>query len=769
MRRIFYSKLTFIILATVSLLVTATPAFASFDVPDSAYGAGAIHDGDARVESRLVVDAEAVAPGDTIRVGVAFTLDTDWHIYWQNPGEAGVPTDIQWESDGLEFGPLEWAAPTLFSDPTGDFTSYGYADEVVLFSEATVAEDAQGTIELSASVDYLACQNLCLPGHSQLSRTLEVEEQTRPADANVLSAIEQAVSRVPRRAADVGLEARFHYSQSPLRPGDSFEALVELVECSAPGPDCRDFGLVYDSLEHAFVEDQYSAAELEVTATSQHPEAASGVVLRLRGEMAASSSAAKRLLSGVVHLEQADGTILPVHLRDELETAVQGASFEDSELPAWSTLDVVSEAASTQASAGEDEAPMGLAWMLLMAFLGGMVLNLMPCVFPVLALKVSAFAKLVHESKRSVVAHGAAYTGGIVASMLVLAGAVIGLRMAGTQVGWGFQFQQPHFLAALVVILVLFALNLFGVFEVTLSSQSLHEKTEGSSGVKRSFWEGILAVILATPCSAPFLGTAVGFALASSGVTIVAVFVALGMGLAAPMVVLTLVPGWAKILPRPGNWMVHLKTFLGFALLGSAIWIVWLLGRQAGVDAMAAMLVFSGVLGVAAWLFGLVQFKSMSKQKIAALIIAAGLVGSAAGYIFPLQASSDTANQIEASGDIDWKTWSEEAVQAELDQGRPVFVDFTADWCLTCKVNERNAIDTEPVHEAVAAYDVAMFKADWTNPDERIREKLAEFGRAGVPFYLVYSPDRPKQGQPMPDVITSKMLVEAFKKAAGDI
>ncbi|QDG50144.1 DUF255 domain-containing protein [Persicimonas caeni] len=758
-----------IVLAT---LLASTSAFASFDVPDSAIGKGAVHEGDARVESRLIVDAEQVAPGDTITVGVAFDLDTDWHIYWQNPGDAGVPTHIEWESDALEFGPLEWAAPQLFSESDGEFTIYGYGDEVILFSEATVAEDAAGSVEVSAKVDYLACSNLCLPGHSQLSRSIPVGERTVRASTPVLDALSHYGARVPRKANELGLDAQFHYSQRPIRPNDEFEAIIELVECDEESSECRELEPNFDELAHAVMADRFSAVDFEVTAIDEHPEAHEGWVIRLRGKLAASGEEPRDLLSGVLQLEDSDGALLPVYLRDKFPLGEPGGPVEELSLPTWDdseaavAVSLTSTSSSGGSSSGGSSDTMSLPWVLLLAFLGGMILNLMPCVFPVLALKVSSFTKLVHESKSSIISHGMAYTGGIVGSLLALGGVVIGLRAAGTQVGWGFQFQQPHFLAALVVILVLFALNLFGVFEVTLNSQKVHEKAQESDGVRRSFWEGILAVILATPCSAPFLGTAVGFALASSPLTILAVFAALGLGLAAPMVALTLVPGWAKLLPKPGNWMDHLKKFLGFALLGSAIWIVWLLGRQTGVDGMAMMLVFSAVLGVAAWLWGLVQFNTWTQRKALAVVAAVASIAVAGVYTFPLEANASAERPRAVSGSIDWKPWTEEAVAAELDKGRPVFVDFTADWCLTCKVNEKNAIDTEPVRQAIAEHDVAMFKADWTNPDERIRKKLAEYGKAGVPFYLMYSPDRPGEAKPLPEVITSTMLVEAFSEAA---
>ncbi len=760
-------------LVAVATVLAATPAFATFDVPESAYGAGAIHDGDASVESRLIVDATQVAPGDTITVGVAFTLDHDWHIYWQNPGDSGAPTNIDWQSDALDFGPLQWASPKLFSE-AGDMTVYGYDDEVILFSKATVADDAEGSVDIGAKVDYLACSYLCMPGHSMLTRSIPVGHKTVRAGSKLLDAFAAYGARVPRKAKDLGLQTQFHYSQTPIRPNDEFRAVIELVACHDASADCEQLTPTYDELAHAIIPDRFSVPDIEVTSIRDDPDVAQGWLIGVRGKLPAQLNTSRALLSGVFELQKADGTLEPVYLRDSFPRGEPGAAVEKLDLSRWSGArpahaDAHSGAAAAtaaKADAPNDSQRASLAWVLLMAFLGGMILNLMPCVFPVLALKISSFTRLVHESKRGVIAHGMAYTGGIVGSLLVLAGVVIGLRSAGTQVGWGFQFQQPEFLALLVAILVLFALNLFGVFEVSVGSQKLHDKAQDASGVRRSIWEGVLAVVLATPCSAPFLGTAVGFALASGPATILAVFTALGLGLAAPLVMLTLVPGWARLLPKPGMWMEHLKKFLGFALLGSATWILWLLGRQAGVDAMASMLAFAGVLGVAAWLYGLVQFRQWSLKKGAAITAALAALGVAGMYVFPLRAQAHAPQRAEASDGQYFKPWSEAAVAAALKKGRPVFVDFGADWCLTCKVNEKNVIDSKKVRQAAKKYDVAMFKADWTNPDERIRKKLAEYGKAGVPFYLMYSPAHPDEPTPLPEVITSQMVVDTFAKAA---
>ncbi|MGM0556559.1 MAG: protein-disulfide reductase DsbD family protein [Myxococcota bacterium] len=760
-RRIFST------LITLLLLGLAVPALAetTLEVPDAAYGEGALHEGDARVESRLIVDAQQVAPGDTFTVGVAFELDTDWHIYWQNPGDAGVPTNIEWRGPQVEFGPLQWSAPRHFTENDGELTVYGYGDRVVLFSEATVSEEASGSVEVGAKVDYLACSDLCMPGHSQLERRIPIGDETIPAESTVLRTLDEFSERVPRRADDVGLETTFHYSQSPLRPGDTVDVVVEVVDCETPDDDCSGLSWPIESTTEAFVPDRNSAPTVRTKGLARHPRAKNGWLLELEIDVEEHTDSPDNLLSGIATLEAPDGSTLPIHLSDKFDFADTGTAADALEIP-----DVPSEAAVATASTPSEptpnsDEPLGVAWVIFLAFVGGMILNLMPCVFPVLALKVSSFTQLVHESRRGVLSHGLAYTIGIVGSLLALAGVVVGLKSAGTQVGWGFQFQNPYFLAALAVILTLFALNLFGVFEVTATADGVHEKAEGAKGVQRSFWEGILAVILATPCSAPFLGTAVGFALSSGPATIFAVFASLGLGLAAPFVVLTIVPGWAKVLPNPGSWMEYLKKGLGFALVGSAIWIVWLLGRQTGVDGMASLLMFLGVLSLGAWLYGLVQFQQWSWRKVAATTVGVGAIATAGVLAFPLPDSS-AATRPDASGAIEWREWSEDAVRAELDDGRPVFVDFTADWCLTCKVNERNAIDTEPVHKAMAEHDVAMFKADWTNPDERIRQKLAEYGKAGVPFYLMYAPANPQRGTPLPEVITSETVVDAFENAA---
>ncbi|MFB6352004.1 MAG: protein-disulfide reductase DsbD family protein, partial [Bradymonadaceae bacterium] len=420
-------------------------------------------------------------------------------------------------------------------------------------------------------------------------------------------------------------------------------------------------------------------------------------------------------LSGVVWLKPTEGQPFAVRVDAPIPRGKSGAEVEQLDPTLLTVREKADspgsestsspEASAASADASSDSSPddrgggMGFWRALLFAFLGGMILNLMPCVFPVLALKVTSFAELVHEDRSHKLFHGLAYTAGIVVSMMLLAGAVLGFRAAGTQVGWGFQFQNPVFPAVLAAVVVIFALNLFGVFEIQVESTDLADATKRASGLRRSAAEGVLAVVLATPCSAPFLGTAVGFALTAHPVTIVGIFAMIGLGLAAPFVIFVLVPGWSNVLPRPGNWMVHVKKILGFTLLGAAIWLTWIVGRTTGVGGMMQLLVLLAVAAFATWVYGVTQNAQGALPKFALLLAALALVGT--GYWalqFPDAPDEAAAESTAAeTGGIQWHKWTEKRVDTQLEKGRPVFVDFTADWCITCKANERTVLSTDRV------------------------------------------------------------------------
>jgi thiol:disulfide interchange protein DsbD len=413
------------------------------------------------------------------------------------------------------------------------------------------------------------------------------------------------------------------------------------------------------------------------------------------------------------------------------------------------------------ASAAPDSA--SLFAMLGLALLGGLVLNLMPCVLPVLAMKVFAVGELAGHSRREALQHGVAYAAGVLGSMLALAAAALALRGAGHAVGWGFQFQEPAYVAAISAVLTGFALNLFGVFEIGFQPSGLAQVGADAPGPRRSFFEGLLAVALATPCSAPFLGTALGFAFASPAWVIAAVFLAIGAGLALPFVAISAFPRLGRFLPRSGSWMGTLRGVLGFALLGTVVWLLWIVGRSAGPDAVAGLLAFLLMGSVVAWIYGRLQHAGSRFAGAGALLAVALLVVGGANLV---RVSAQRGVPRAAPAAAHGEAWSPAALEQALAAGRPAFVYFTADWCLTCKLNERLAIDTEETRALLREGNFAVLRGDWTQRDEAIRRELARHGKAGVPLYLVYAPSAPSEPRALPELITQSSLGAALRNAA---
>jgi thiol:disulfide interchange protein DsbD len=448
---------------------------------------------------------------------------------------------------------------------------------------------------------------------------------------------------------------------------------------------------------------------------------AAGGRVRLVLEREADAPAA---LQGVLALRGADGRLHPLEL--DVAPSAPARPFD------WAAL----------------------ASALALGVLGGLLLNLMPCVLPVLALKAFAVAELAGRGRREALAHGAAYAAGVLLSMLALGATVLVLRSAGHEVGWGFQLQSPAFVAVVAVLCTAFALNLLGVFEIGFVPSGLASVGAEASGARRSFFEGLLAVALATPCSAPFLGTAVGFAFASEGPLVLAIFAAIGLGLAAPFVAICAFPRCASFLPRSGPWMNELRSLLGFALLATVVWLAWVIGRSAGVDALAGLLALLLAVALGAWSFAKLEGRSL-RGLVAASVIGIAVLGSNRIALSPepLRApASATA------------AWSAEALAALRAEGRPVVVVFSADWCLTCKWNERSVLGSEAVEAALARGGFALLHADWTRRDEAIRQELARFGRAGVPLTLVYHAGA-AEPQVLPELLSVGHMLAALDES----
>ncbi|MGZ6034431.1 MAG: protein-disulfide reductase DsbD family protein [Myxococcaceae bacterium] len=693
----------------LSALVAAGPAPAPT-------ASGGVYEGKPRVRATLVSDVTQVDPGGELRLGVQLEMARGWHVYWKNPGEAGLPSGVVWDAPRVAVGPLVWPAPEVHRSADATITSYGYAGAVVLFALARAQHDVQPPLTVVATVEVLVCEVQCIPARLELTRVLGVGP--RLVDAAGAALLDAAAARVPRAPSAAGLRVSVRRTTSFV-PGQPFEGELT-VERADGSPEPL-------AASDAFIPEQLPGIA-SVRGISDGPGR-----LSIWGKAAADAPSAPPRVAGVVTL--ASGGALEV-----------SAPFE---LPAG-----VAPRPAAMKPPAPARAP-GLAWVLLLAFLGGVLLNAMPCVFPVLALKAYGFARTVHADHGSVRAHALAYTGGILASLFLLAAAVLGLRAAGHAVGWGFQFQEPLFVAVLAAVVLVFALNLLGVFEVTPPSHgtgSLVAAVDHTHGPLRSAGEGVLAVVLATPCSAPLLGTAVGFAFAASAPVVLAVFLAVGLGLAAPFCALVLVPGLRTRLPRPGAWMERAKQLLGFALLGTAVWLSGILGALAGVDGVVRLLAFLLVVGLAAWAWGAWRRGPVLVAGLA-LVLATGVVGLRFG-----------SGQAPAAGR---DAWSDEAVARALAQGRPVLVDFTAEWCLSCKFNERTVLASEPVQSALARTRTQLLVADWTRRDADIARRLAAHGRAGVPMYLVYTPAHPDRPEVLPELLTTELVVGALERAAS--
>jgi thiol:disulfide interchange protein/DsbC/DsbD-like thiol-disulfide interchange protein len=692
------------------------------DISGAAFAVGSVDNDDPRVEVRLVTDKASAEPGETVSVGVLFHIDPEWHVYWRNSGESGMATDVSLNLPAWNTSPLRWPAPTVFVDKSGQVATFGYSDAEIIWFDVVIPPGMGETALFEVEANWLSCKVECIPGSATLTTRIRRGPST---DSESTAIFEAARTRIPKTPAEAGVDVAFVSSITTIHRAESFDATLKVAAPVLPAAAER----------FTFIPDEAPGIAWKVTTSNLGAESA----MHLQGIAKADAFKGRCGLSGVIW-------------------TAQGALALD--FPLDCTNDMPAVAADPRAANSTDDILPSdksentpLAYFLLLAFLGGILLNLMPCVFPILALKSFSLIQNANAGRRHALAHAGAYAAGVVGTMLVLAALVVLLRGAGTQVGWGFQFQEPWFLVGLVSLLTLFAANLFGVFEITFSASF---NPDQSPGLKRSFSEGAIAVVLATPCSAPMLGTAVGFALSSSAAVIFGVFALLGVGLSLPFVLLSAFPSWAKVLPRPGAWMETFKKFLGFTLLGAAIWILWLIGQVLGADASSRVLAFVTALVLGAWVFGLNQFASSKKKWIGFAIWIS--IASAGSMLLPEM----VPQKAEIQDDL-WKPWSKERVQTELAKGNSVFVDFTADWCITCKVNENGVLASDTILERLREPGLVALKADWTLRDEDIRLELQKYGKAGVPMYLVFHPREPR-GRLLPELLTQSIILESLEK-----
>jgi thiol:disulfide interchange protein/DsbC/DsbD-like thiol-disulfide interchange protein len=704
---------------------------------------------------RLVADVATLRPGSTFSAGVVLSMDPGWHTYWKNSGEAGLPTSIRWRLPaGVTAGEIQWPLPNKYVE-SGDVLTYGYKDETMLLVPIRVEPSVNpgSTVTLRAEVSWLECEAICVPGEADEKLTLRVEDrQPAPASTELFGRYRATLPESLAEARD--LDVRIERARGEIRlivqgRGTPLEFSPESSPDFYPEPQ-EDI-----SIGRTRVRTDRDRAELSFSLTAYQrlteAQTIAGILVMPSGE------------------NERRGYRIEIDLPAEYVRTIPLPGEEPSS-GGLLEMDFSAERAGANTS---------LALYLVFALIGGILLNIMPCVLPVIALKVFGIVKMAGDEPRRVKRLGWMFSLGILASFLVLALVVILLQLAGQQVGWGFQFQEPLFVIAMSAIVFAFGLSLFGVFEVQLPGSAvagvsaLASRQEGAGkGYTASFFEGVFATILATPCTAPFLGSALGFAFAQPAGVILLIFSTVALGMALPYLVLTMQPNWLKYVPKPGEWMVTVKQFMGFLMMATLLWLLYVLGKQLGMEAVIWTGAFLLSVGIACWLIG--RFATLSASRRRSLATwASAVVIVALGYFVFLESILDVQDVIAGQGaagssdGIQWEPFSLESLEGKLKGDRPVFVDFTAEWCLTCKVNERTVLADHEVIQRFRDLDIVAVKADWTNRNPDITRLLAKFGRSGVPLYVVFPPGRPEDAIILPEVITEGIVLEALDRASG--
>ena len=690
------------LVALLLFLLAALPLRAETDSPWVQGGETAV---------RLVSATEGVGDGGSVTLGLQFRLGGDWKVYWRSAGDAGYPPRPDWSgSENVADVAIRWPAPMRFS--ILGIETLGYKHEVVLPLQVTPKEPGKAIL-LKGKVDYLACADICVPFVAEVSLRLPEGPAAPSREAPLIG---RYLAQVPGDGETAGLVAE----AIDLVPGNRFlhVKLRSTAPLTAPdafleGPEELSFGPPKVSLS----------------------EGGRRAVLAVE-------------VAGVKDLKQP----LPGH--ELTVTLVDGARASEARLP------VATGTAETLPAPGAPAT--SLVSMLALALLGGMILNLMPCVLPVLSLKLLGAVKHGGGERRLVRFSFIASAAGILAAFLILAAALAILKGVGAAVGWGIQFQQPWFLAAMALVVTLFACNLWGFFELRLPEwvSDLGEHASHVHGLGGHFLTGMLATLLATPCSAPFLGTAVGFSLARGTMEILAVFAALGIGLASPYLLVAAMPGLATRMPRPGRWMVVLKQVLGVALAGTGLWLLAVLGAELGAVGATAVGVCTLALATALYLRHR-RPKSLGRPAGWAALLFAALAFAFSFHLDEGPAARAKADPLKGI----WQPFDERAIPGLVAQGKTVFVDVTAEWCITCRVNKTLVLSQDEVRTRLSAPGVVAMQADWTRPDEAISRYLARFGRYGIPFDAVYGPGLP-DGQALPELLTRDAVLDALEKAS---
>lgn len=681
------------------------------------------------VQAELVSAVESIQPGSPFWVALRLKMEPHWHVYWRNAGDAGLATRVEWDlPEGFDAGPIQWPYPEFIATPP--LANFGYEDEVFLLTEMTPPARLPETenIIIRGTATWLVCKEICIPGKADVSISLSTTNGLRRASTWVKQ-FEETRKKLPLRKSAWTFTGTLTKDHILLRASMSKPHDVSAVRFFP-----YEGGIIQHSVDQVWAQTDsgFTLNLLRSRVAEENPTHLSGILVADSGW-------------------KAPGSAKALEINVPVSVPTEGAAL----MPAT--------------PAGNARAHFSLIKMvtaLLAAFAGGIILNLMPCVFPIISMKVLGFVKQAHGDDSQAWKHGLIFTFGVLVSFWVLAGVLIALRATGEQLGWGFQLQSPVTLIALSLLFFMLALNLFGVFEVGLSLTGVGSTLTGGADWRGSFFSGLLATVVATPCTAPFMGVALGYALTQPVWVSMLVFTSLGLGMSSPYLLLSRYTALMKRIPPPGPWMESFKQAMGFLLMATILWLVWVLEALSGAQAIIALLSAFLLMWLGGWILG--RWGSLSRAagtRRTAWVMAILLVVAGAFHAFSRAEMNPSTPAHSVQGEEEhWQPFSPEKVAALRAAGKPVFIDFTAKWCLSCQVNKKAVLTRPEVETAFMESGVITLRADWTRQDETITKALAEFGRSSVPLYVLYGKSPGSEPVILPELLTPQIVLEALAK-----
>jgi len=682
------------------------------------------------VDAELVAEMTGIAPGQDTWVALRLDHMENWHTYWKNPGDAGRATEITWTlPEGVTAGDIVWPTPKRIELPA-DLVDFGYENEIFLLVPLSIPASYQGeSLDITANAQWLECEDICIPGGAVVSLSLPVMDATQiTPNEQWVEAFSLTRASIP--TSNVSFDSTFSISEGNLN------ILVQATEA-----------VFADASEISFIPGEHRVFNY----VSPHEITYQLSSLQLTQEHHPRLSAAPEEITGLLLVTDESGQ----QISFEIAATPDGISASD-----LGGLLAANAEGITNATAVSE---MNLLLVFAFALLGGLILNLMPCVFPVLSLKVLSLASNSKSSQQEKRLHGLAYTAGVIVAFLILASVLLSLQAGGALIGWGFHLQSPWFISLLIFLFFIMGLSMSGVVEFGTSIMGVGTELQDKEGYTGSFFTGILASVVASPCTAPFMGAALGFAFTQTASIALTVFVALGLGMALPFLLVSFNPTLSKLLPHPGKWMLTFKQILAFPLYATAVWLLWVLGNQTGTDGMALVIACCVLLAAAAWLYQRRHdIQSAFWRYANALIILLCLAVTIGVVRSPLLETQTIASGI--SEDAAYEAYSDARLAELRSNGQPVFVNMTASWCITCLVNEKVALNSEAVITALAENNITYLKGDWTNNDPEITEVLRRYETSGVPLYLMYPSDPSLPAEVLPQILTTGIVLDAIER-----